>query len=251
MVGVIQVIPVTGIPEVRDGDDLARLIVGASDEQDTPIEDGDILVVTQKIVSKAEGRLISLKDVQPSQFAVQMATDNGRDPRHMELILRESRSIIKMAQGHFITETKHGFICANSGIDMSNVPGDEVALLLPVDPDQSARLLRQEVKLMRQVDVAVVISDTFGRPWRNGQTDVGIGASGIMPMKSYVGSTDDYGYELRVTLTAIIDELAGAAELVIGKTNRAPAAIIKGFEYQKAEESARVIIRDQSRDMFR
>ncbi len=249
----IEVIGVTGIPEVQTGDRLGPMIVEAASGQGTAIEARDVLVVTQKIVSKAEGRLVDLEDVEPSPFAVQLSAESGRDPRVVELVLRESRTVVRVdpARGILITETKHGFICANAGIDSSNVPGDEIVSLLPEEPDRSAREIRDEIAAAAGVEVAVIISDTFGRPWRDGHVDFAIGVAGMDPFHDYRGTLDAQGNVLKVTRIASADELSAAAELVAGKALGIPAAVVRGVEYRPSEGGSAELLRDQSEDLFR
>jgi len=246
----VQVIGIAGMPEVRPGDDLAALILEAARGQGVEIEDGDVLVVTQKIVSKAEGRLVDLRQVKPSPQAQEMAARTGKDARLLEVILRESRRIVRQERGVIICETKHGFVCANAGVDTSNVGGGVVALL-PENPDQSAERIRAAVQEKKGTSIAVIISDTFGRPWREGHTNVAIGLAGMSAIKDYVGQTDPHGYVLRVSTMAVADELAAAAELVMEKLSRVPVAIVRGFDYQRAEGSARELIRPRESDLFR
>ncbi len=245
----ILIIPLRGLPEVRPGDDLAALIVGAAGEE-PGIRDGDVVVVTQKVVSKAEGRLVSLDAVDPSTEALRLAAETEKDPRLVELILRESVRIVRQRGPVLITETRHGFVCANAGIDASNV-GSGVVSLLPEDPDRSAQEIRRGIRKVAGADVAVIISDTFGRPWREGQTNVAVGLAGMLPFADYVGQADPYGYELRVSTLAVADELAAAAELVMGKLEGVPVAIIRGYPYPRGEGSARQIVRDPEKDLFR
>src|SRR5438128_10488643 len=245
-----EVIGVEGIGEVRPGDDIARLIVDAAKRQGTPVVSGDLLVIGQKIVSKAEGRLVKLADVQPSTIAVAMAPGLGRDARLVEVILRESRRVVRMDKGVLIAETHHGWICANAGVDQSNVELDTV-VLLPEDPDRSARRLRERIRALAGVDVAVLVADTFGRPWREGLTNVAIGVAGVAPLRSYLGARDPAGHTLQATILAVADELAGAAALVMGKVARIPAAIVRGLELPVAEEGSKPLLRDPSRDLFR
>ena len=249
----VEVIGVTGIPEVETGDVLGETIVRAAERQGTPIEQDDILVVTQKVVSKAEGRVVDLRDVQPTDFAVRLAEEAERDPRLVELVLRESRSIVRMDldRGIIITETRHGFVCANAGIDSSNVPGDELLCLLPIDPDESARVIREQVHAASQATVAVIISDTFGRAWREGHMNFAIGVSGMDPMKDYRGLPDAYGSILKVTTIAVADELAAAAELATGKSIHVPVAIVRGYQYAKGAGGVREMLRERSKDLFR
>jgi len=246
----VQIIGVAGMPEVRPGDDLAALILEAVRGQGLDIEDGDVVVVTQKIVSKAEGRLVHLRTVEPSPQALELAVRTGKDPRLLEVILRESRRIVRQERGVIICETKHGFVCANAGVDTSNVGGGVVSLL-PENPDQSAERIRAAIQEKKGISIAVVISDTFGRPWREGHTNVAIGLAGMSAMKDYVGQTDPHGYVLRVSTMAVADELAAAAELVMEKLSRVPVAIVRGFDYQRAEGSAQELIRPRERDLFR
>ena len=247
----VEILGVTGLPEVREGDDLAALIVDAAARQGTPLQDGDLLVVTQKVVSKAEGRLVDLRTVQPSQEAVDLAARVDRDPRLVEVILRESARVVRAVPGVLITETRHGFVCASAAVDASNVPGDEVVCLLPEDPDASADRIRAEVRRRTGAEVAVIISDTFGRPWREGQTNVAVGVSGLLPLADYTGRHDPFGYELKVTKLAVADELASASELVMGKTSGVPVAIIRGYRYPAGEGRYRQLLRDPERDLFR
>jgi coenzyme F420-0:L-glutamate ligase/coenzyme F420-1:gamma-L-glutamate ligase len=251
MAGALQILPLNGLPEVRPGANLGAMIVEASAEQGPSIEDRDVLVVAQKVVSKAEGRLVPLVEVTPSPFAVAYAQTFDKDPRHVEVVLREARRVVRMDHGVLIVETFHGLVCANAGVDASNVEGEEVLCLLPVDPDASAARLVDAIQERTGKRVAVVVTDTFGRPWREGQTNVAIGVAGMSPLRNYVGQTDQYGYELRVTLLCVADELASAAELVMGKIDRVPVAIVRGFEYEPAEGSARQIVRAAERDLFR
>lgn len=247
----VQILGVTGLPEVRPGDDLAAMIVDAAARQGSPLRDRDLLVVTQKIVSKAEGRLVRLSDVSPSSEALDLAVKVDRDPRLVEVVLRESVRVVRAVPGVLITETRHGFVCANGAVDASNVPGDDVVCLLPEDPDASAERIRSVVLDRAGADVAVIISDTFGRPWREGQTNVAIGVAGLLPLTDYTGRYDPFGYELKVTKLAVADELASAAELVMGKTAGVPVAIVRGYRYPAGEGRTRDLLRDPSRDLFR
>ena len=246
----VTITAVEGIPEVRAGDDLAALIHAAAERQGLAFEDGDVIVVTQKAVSKAEGRLVDLNDVAPSPLAVELATSWEKDPRHVEVVLRESKRIVRMDRGVIICETRHGFVCANAGVDASNAP-DGRLVLLPLDPDASARRIRDGLRRLAGADVAVIVSDTFGRPWRSGFTEVAIGVAGMLPIIDYVGKVDTQGRELRATWICVADELASAAELVTGKLNRVPAALIRGYVVPRGEGSARDILREAEKDMFR
>lgn len=248
----ITVTGISGIPEISHGDDLALMIATAAREQGTPIENNDVLVVTQKIVSKSEGAIVDLNDITPSQLAEEFANQYSKDPRHVEVVLRESKRIVRMDRGILIVETKHGFVCANAGVDASNIPGDEKLSLLPADPNDSARRLRAGFMSHLGCEVAVIISDTFGRPWRMGNTDVAIGVSGINPLRDYRGNVDPHGYPLTVSVAAIADQIAGAAELVAGKLDGIPATVVKGYEYSVDDHStAQELVRDSASDLFR
>ena len=239
---------IEGFPEVRAGDDLNSMISGAIDGD---LQADDVLVVTHKIVSKAEDRLVDLRTVEPSPLAKDYATRYGKDPHQIEVVLRESRRIVRMDRGIIISETHHGFVCANAGVDASNVPGDDTVCLLPVDPDASAARLRQALAADTGVEVAVVISDSFGRAWRLGITDVAIGVAGMDPVADYRGQRDPHGYPMEASILAVADELAAAAELVMGKTDGIPLAIVRGYSYSPAPGSARELLMPPERDMFR
>jgi coenzyme F420-0:L-glutamate ligase/coenzyme F420-1:gamma-L-glutamate ligase len=248
----IRIIGLDGIPEVHAGDDLPAQIVAAAKASSVAIEDGDVLVVTQKVVSKAEGRLVDLADVTPSPFALRYADMFEKDARQIEVVLGETKRIVRMEHGVMICETHHGFVCANAGVDASNVEKTGTLCLLPLDPDASARAIRDALRRALGVDVAVIISDTFGRPWREGHLNFAIGLAGIAPLIDYAGQHDPAGYELRVTQMAVVDELAAAAELVHGKLARVPVAIIRGAEYQRADDvTTSSLIRDAAKDLFR
>jgi coenzyme F420-0:L-glutamate ligase / coenzyme F420-1:gamma-L-glutamate ligase len=244
----IQIIPVRISPGVRPHDELDVIVLEAAGQE---IQDGDVLAVAHKIVSKAEGRIVSLADVEPSAKAMKMAKEHGKDPRIMELILKESVQILRAKNGIIVSETRQGLVCANAGVDQSNVEGDS-AVLLPVDPDRSASRLRDAVKKKAGKEIAVVITDTFGRPFREGQANIAIGVAGISPIKSYIGSRDMYGRKLRVSEIAVADEIASAAELVMGKAQGVPIAIIRGYKFEKAaKSSAKSLQRSRERDLFR
>jgi coenzyme F420-0:L-glutamate ligase/coenzyme F420-1:gamma-L-glutamate ligase len=245
-----EVIGVGGIGEVQPGDDVGRLIVEAAAAQATPLAADDVLVVGQKIVSKAEGRLLRLSAVEPSEAARRMGEALGRDPHLLEVIMRESRRIVRMDKGVVITETHHGWICANAGVDQSNVDTDTVALL-PEDPDRSARALRERVHALTGVAPAVVIADTFGRPWREGLTNVAIGVAGMAALRDYIGRPDSAGRPLQMTMLAVADELAAAAELVMGKLDRVPVAIVRGLVVEASDAGSKPLLRDPARDLFR
>jgi coenzyme F420-0:L-glutamate ligase/coenzyme F420-1:gamma-L-glutamate ligase len=244
----ISILPLQGIPEVRPGDDLARLIAAAGRDL---LRSGDVLVVTQKVVSKAEGRVVDLREVEPSAFARSFADRHGKDPRHVEVVLRESRRIVKMDRGLIISETRHGFVCANAGVDASNVPGEETVCLLPIDPDASARKLRGALRERLGLDLPVIISDSFGRAWRTGIANVAVGAAGMQPLLDYRGQRDPHGYTLEASVLAVADELAAAAELVMNKTDGIPAAAVRGYPYSPGEGSAKDLVMPPERDLFR
>jgi coenzyme F420-0:L-glutamate ligase/coenzyme F420-1:gamma-L-glutamate ligase len=237
----IQIIGIQNIPLIKPNDDIAQIICTVAANQNTPLLDKDILVITQKIISKSEGRIVKLNTVQVSPFAHHVSKITAKDARIIELILREAKSIVRMIGHHLITETQQGWICANSGLDQSNVSGGDAVTLLPHDSDQSAQRIRQQIREYTGKDVAVLISDTFGRPFRLGHTDICIGIAGLSPLLDLRGQQDLFGYQMRVKRTAIGDELASAAELVIGNCQeQIPAAIIRGYTYKK-DDSAKAI----------
>jgi coenzyme F420-0:L-glutamate ligase/coenzyme F420-1:gamma-L-glutamate ligase len=240
---VISILPVEGLPEIGEGDDLAALIAERAE-----LEDGDVLVVAQKAVSKAEGRVVRLDEIEPSERARELAAD--RDPRQLEVILREAVRLVRVRPPLVIAETRHGFVCASAGVDASNAPERESVVLLPVDPDASAARLRERLRELTGVEVGVIVSDSFGRAWRQGTTDVAIGAAGIRPLLDLKGVRDPVGYELHATVIAVADELAGAAELVLGKTDGVPAAVIRGVD-ARGMGSARELVMPPERDLFR
>lgn len=248
----IQIIGIKGLPIIKTGDNIAKLVCETAKSQDNAIRDGDILVITHVAVSRAEGKIVNLDEIVPSEFAKEVARQYEKDPALVEVVLRESKSVSRMADGVFITETKHGFICANSGVDKSNVPGERLVALLPDDPDASAERIRQEIRRLTGCDVAVIVSDTHGRPLRQGEINVAIGVAGIKPIRDRRGEKDLFGYVLKVKQTAIADELASAAELVIGQADEGiPAAIIRGYNYPKSDNAtAKELIRPREKDLF-
>jgi len=241
---------IPGLPEIRKGDDLAKVIVSAAQKARLRFASGDILVVAQKVVSKAEGSVVSLATVEPSEKAQALAAQLQKDPRAIELALQESRRILRTDRV-LITETHHGFVCANAGVDHSNVPGDGVVTLLPRDPDRSAGKLAAALSKKTGKRVAVIISDTFGRPWRLGLTNVAIGASGLPVLLDLRGTRDREGKLLTATVLAVADELAAAAGLLMGKSEGTPAVLIRGYRHKPASEKAASIIRPASEDLFR
>ncbi len=249
----IEIIPIPVVPDIKAGDKLDIIILESMKNADEFLSEGDIVVVAQKVISKAEGRLIDLKLVNPSEKSLQIAKQNDKDPRLIELILNESVDILRLARGILIVETKRGLICANAGVDQSNVEkSNDYAALLPEDADLSARELRHSLKRKTGIDVAVVITDTFGRPFREGQINVAIGIAGIQPIKSYIGTLDMYGKKLKVTEIAVVDEIASAAELQMGKSERIPVVIIRGYVYQMVESSSlSQLLRSRGEDLFR
>jgi len=249
---VIEVIGVTGLPIIKEGNDLAGMICEAAKRQGTPIQDGDIIVITHVVVSRAEGNIVNLDNVGPSDFAKAFAQRFDKNPALIEVILRESRGIVRMGDGKLITETKHGFVCANSGVDQSNVPGERNVALLPNNPDHSAQEIRRKIRKLTGKDVAVIISDTHGRPLREGEINIAIGVAGINPIRDRRGEKDLFGYVLKVKKTAIADELSSAAELVIGQADEGvPVAIIRGYQYPKSERAkATDLIRPKEEDLF-
>lgn len=247
----LRIIPVPFPDEIRPGDSISAKLISALRKAKLSLATGDVLVVKHKIVSKAEGQLIELNTVKPSANSRAWARRYGLDARVAEVALSESKRVVRRRRGVLITETRHGFICANSGVDVSNVNGGGHALLLPEDPDASAEKLHRELKRKLQVAVPVIISDSFGRPWREGLTEVAIGLAGMKAMHDYRGRRDPHGYPLRVSVDAVADELACAAGLVCGKLARTPACIIRGFQYQPGRGRARDLIRPASNDLFR
>lgn len=245
-----EVIGIEGLPEIARGDDLGRLIAEAAARQGTPLGAWDLLVVSQKIVSKAEGRVVRLSAVTPSPRARAVAAELGRDPRLVEVILTESRRVVRQDKGVLIVETHHGWVCANAGVDQSNVDAD-TACLLPEDADRSARALRERLTALTRCELGIIVADTFGRPWREGLTNVAVGVAGLRPLKSYLGEHDPAGHVLQATILALADELAGAAEPVMGKLNRIPVVIIRGLDWEAGDGSSRELLRDPARDLFR
>jgi len=245
----MQIFGVTGLPEVAAGDNLAQLLVHALKAQRIVPRHGDVFVVAQKILSKAEGRTVQLDTIKPSEKAERWAAQYHKDPRLIEIVLREASGIVRMERGVIIAKTQHGFVCANAGVDLSNVP-QGAALLLPEDPDRSASALQQELTRSFGVHVAVIISDTFGRPWREGLVNVALGVAGMTPLTDYREQPDPHGNTLKATVIAVADEFAAAAGLVMGKLNRIPAAVIRGMELPEGTGTGRDLIRPPERDLF-
>jgi coenzyme F420-0:L-glutamate ligase/coenzyme F420-1:gamma-L-glutamate ligase len=247
----IRLTAIRGIPEVRPGDDIGAAIAKAAEKMSFKIADGDLVVVAQKIISKAEGRLVNLESITPSDFAQEIAAQQNRDPRLIEVILSESANIVRMDDHVIITETKHGFVCANAGVDRSNVSGKDWVSLLPVEPDDSALLLKTRLAELLNANVAVIITDTFGRAWREGLANVAIGVAGMKPLKDFRGKLDDHGKELSATVLAVADEIAAAAGLLMKKTSRIPVVVVRGYYYIHGDGSAKELVRIKERDLFR
>jgi len=239
----VNVLPVTGLPEIREGDDLGAMVA-----ERVELEDGDVLVVAQKAVSKAEGRVVRLDELEPSERALELAEDD--DPRRTEAILREAAEIVRIRPPLLIVQTRHGFICASAGVDASNAPEPGMLVLLPLDPDASAARIRDRLRELTGKTVGIVVSDSFGRPWRMGTTDVAIGAAGIRVLEDLRGTRDRIGYELRSTQIALADELAGAAQLVMGKADGIPVAVVRGLDVA-GDGSASELVMPPERDLFR
>lgn len=250
-VGEVRLLPIIVRGEIRPGDSIAERLLQSTRRKRLKFQAGDILVVKHKIVSKAEGRLVDLATIQPSPESVEWAKQHDLDPRVMELALRESRAVIRRKNGVLITETQHGFLCANSGVDVSNVDGGRHAVLLPEDADRSASDLRRALKKLIGISVAVIISDTFGRPWREGLTDFAIGIAGMKTLRDDRGRRDAHGYKLKASVEAVADEVACAAGLVCGKLNCAPACIVRGFRYDQGAGGVRELLRPAATDLFR
>jgi len=247
----VSIIGVEGLPEITEGVDLAGMITDAQNAAGEPVSDGDVVIVTSKIVSKSEGRAVDLDTVTPSPFAQQFAERWEKEPGVVEMVLQEAKRVVRQVGPVLITETRHGFVCANSGVDQSSSGAKGRIVLLPVDPDASARGLRSRFRELGH-DVAVIISDTFGRPWREAQVDVAIGIAGINPVISYIGEHDPHGHEFLVQAVCRADELASAGELVKGNLSRVPVAIIRGYPWEPDDTaSMQDIIRGAERDLFR
>jgi coenzyme F420-0:L-glutamate ligase/coenzyme F420-1:gamma-L-glutamate ligase len=249
----IEIIAIQNMPLIREGDNIAEIIVNSAQKQGTPLREKDIIVITHKIISKAEGNLVNLEKVSPSERAIEVAHKTEKDPKFVEIVLRETKEIVRLGRNSLITETKNGTICANAGIDKSNIEGKGNIALLPKQPDKSAREIRRKIKKLTNQDVAVIISDTHGRPLRMGEINVAVGIAGMKPTKDRRGEKDLFGYVLRVKQTAVADEIASAAELVIGQADEGrPVAIVRGYAYTRAEKtSAKDLIRPREADLFR
>lgn len=244
----LTIVPVTGLPELHKGDDLAALVAGRVE-----LEDGDVLVVAQKAISKIEGRVVRLDDYEPSEQAREIAVadpENETDPRRIEAILQEAARVVRVRPPLVICETRHGFVCASAGVDASNTPEPGTLVLLPLDPDASAARLREALRVRTGRDVGVIVADSFGRPWRRGTTDVALGAAGIDVVREHIGERDPTGYELHATVIAIADEIAAAAQLVMGKLDRNPAAVVRGLDV-RGDGTAQELVIPEAEDLFR
>ena len=251
MITRIEIIAIHGLPEVHPADDLTGLLLTGLRGSGETLSSGDVVVVAQKVVSKAEGRIVALSDVAPGERALRMAAESGKDARLLEVVLGETKKIVRWTNGILICETHHGFICANAGVDRSNAGAPDQAVLLPVAPDASAARIRSEIRARTDADVAVVVTDTFGRAWREGHANIAIGIAGLPALRRYMGEQDPHGYDLRVTEIAVADEVAAAAELVMGKLDRCPAAIVRGLRAAWSDETAQDYVRSEERDLFR
>ena len=247
MSGELRAIPLRGIPELEEGDDLAALLVEAA-ARGTGFEQDDVLVVAQKAVSKVEGRVVQLAGVEPSERARELAGDS--DARRIEVVLGEAREVLRVRPPLVITETRHGFVCASAGVDVSNAKGPDTLVLLPLDPDASAERLRSSIRQLAGVEIGVIVSDSFGRAWRLGTTDVALGVAGIVAVMDLDGQRDSLGYELHATQIAVADEIAGAAQLVMGKLDGIPAAIVRGLELG-GDGLGSDLVMPRERDLFR
>jgi coenzyme F420-0:L-glutamate ligase/coenzyme F420-1:gamma-L-glutamate ligase len=247
----LRIIGIDGIGEVYSGDDLTTVVQRGLHSSQVQLEPGDILVVTHKIVSKAEGRLVDLRTVEPSPFARQWAERYAKDPRQIEVVLQEAVRVVRMERGVIIAETRHGFICANAGVDASNVAGADMVCLLPVDPDASARNLADTLHAQLGFAVPVIITDSFGRPWRDGVVNIAIGVAGLEPLVDYRGQHDPYGYLMSASVLAVADELAAAAELAMGKVDQRPVAVVRGYPYTPGAGSGQRLVMAPERNMFR
>ena len=251
MITRIEIIGIHGIPEVHPADDLTGLLLAALRGSGETLSSGDVVVVAQKVVSKAEGRIVALGDVVPGERALRMAAESGKDARLLEVVLGETKKVVRWTNGILICETHHGFICANAGVDRSNAGAPDQAVLLPLDPDASAARIRSEIRARTDADVAVVVTDTFGRAWREGHANIAIGIAGLPALRRYMGEQDPHGYDLRVTEIAVADEVAAAAELVMGKLDRCPAALVRGLRAAWSDETAQDYVRSEEKDLFR
>jgi coenzyme F420-0:L-glutamate ligase/coenzyme F420-1:gamma-L-glutamate ligase len=251
MQNILQIIPIQHIKEIKKGDNITQNIISALEKQKLYLENQDIIVITQKIISKAEGQVIDLATIKPSPKAIEISKKQKKDPRYVELILQESKRIVRQEHGVIISETHHGFICANAGIDASNIDGNDSVALLSKDSDASAQKIKTTLEKYAGKNLAIIISDTWGRPWREGQVNFAIGSSGIEVLIDYRGQKDSKKYELKSTVIAVADELASTGELVMGKTSEVPVAIIRGYDFKQSNSGSKKLLRDPRIDLFR
>lgn len=248
----LEIFSLKQFPIIKEDDNVAQEILTSIEKSNLEIRNDDIIVIAQTIISRVEGKIVKLDEVNPSDLAVEIAKQSNKDPRHVEMILKEAKSICKNRNGVLVTETKHGFVCANSGIDKSNVPGENTLSLLPDDSDKSAKKIRKYIKKQTGKDVAIIISDTHNRPFRLGAINIAIGCSGIDPLKSYVNETDLFGYALKSSTVSIADQLCSAAGLIMGEAKEGtPIIVIRGYDFSKKEITAKTLIRPAERDYFR
>jgi len=248
----LEIFTLEHFPIIKENDNIAQEILTSIEKTNLEIKEGDIIVIAQSIISRAEGKLVKLDDINPSEFAFELAKQSSKDPRHVEMILKEAKNICKNRNGVLVTETKHGFVCANSGIDKSNVPGENTISLLPENPDKSAKEIRKYIKKKTGKEIAVIISDTHNRPFRLGAINIAIGCSGINPIKNYVNKTDLFGYTLKSSTISVADQLCSAAGLIMGEAEEGtPVILIRGYEFTKGEIPAKTLIRPVERDYFR
>jgi len=248
----IEIFPLNNFPIINQNDNVAEIILKIILENKLEIKDYDIFIIAQSIISRAEGSIVNLNTIEPSKFACEIAKQSNKDPKHVEIILREAKNLCKFRNGVLVTETKHGFVCANSGVDKSNVPGENNVSLLPIDSDNSAKVIRKHLEKKLKKKIAVLISDTHGRPFRLGAINIAIGCSGIEPIKSYVNKIDLFGYKLKTSTVAIADQICSAAELIMGEADEGyPVIILRGYKYKRKEIPAKKIIRPVENDYFR
>ena len=247
----VSAIPIAGLPEIVVGDDLGALIAGQCEANGSALLDGDLVVVAQKVVSKAEGAVRVIADQMPTAHVVELAGTLGKDPRIVQIVMDQSKRVVRAVPGVLIVETVHGFICANAGVDQSNIEAEGVVTILPVDSDRSAREIRDQLRDLTGCEIGVLVSDTFNRPWREGSTNVAIGVAGFDPISDLRGSIDDFDREMTTSMVSLADEVASTAQLVMGESGRVPVAIVRGIGWNSGEYSADRLLRPAERDLFR
>ena len=248
----LEILSLENFPIIKEKDNIGKIIIDSLKENKIELLDNDVLIIAQTIISRAEGMVINLDEIEPSDFAKEIALHGNKDPKHVEVILKEAKNICKFRNGVLVTETKHGFVCANSGVDKSNVPSENTVTVLPKDSDQSAKKIREQIEEKLKKKIAVIISDTHNRPFRLGAINIAIGCSGINPLNSYIGKKDLFGYELKSSIVSTADQLCGAAGLIMGESAEGyPVILIRGLNYQRDEISAKVLIRPEEKDYFR